>query len=382
MIAHKRTGQKVFLVIPTLIGGGAERVLLSIAQGLRDAGMQPSVFTFSPENDYGAPIKQRVLTGVQRGLFKKIRSFFKRASGLSKAIANEHPTAILSFMPGANATAIIASFLSGRRKKLKLIVSERSVPSFVYGKNMNLRGKLFWKFVVKLIYPLTDFILTNSHGAAKEFKEWSGLKKKVIIIPNPLPIEQIKQKAKKTPTHPWMKDKIPFFVSIGRLSPEKDYKTQIRALAHIRQKKKVRLIIIGKGNDEQMLKNYAQQLGVAQDVLFLGFEPNPYPYLARSAGLIHASLAEGLPNVILEAMALGKPVIATDCPTGPREIIGQNKYGVLVRMKDDAMIAAAAEQILSSKKYASKLSKASLERAQAFNSKKILPHYIKLLSAF
>jgi glycosyltransferase involved in cell wall biosynthesis len=138
----------------------------------------------------------------------------------------------------------------------------------------------------------------------------------------------------------------PVVLAAGRLERQKDFPTLLRAFALLRAERPVRLVVLGEGAWRERLAALAATLGVAADVDLPGFQPNPYPFLARTRVFALSSRWEGSPNVLTEAMALGTPVVATDCPSGPREILADGRYGPLVPMGDAPALAAALARAL------------------------------------
>jgi glycosyltransferase involved in cell wall biosynthesis len=130
-------------------------------------------------------------------------------------------------------------------------------------------------------------------------------------------------------------------IGMGRFTEQKDFATLIRAFARLRANRNCRLILLGRGRLQADYQALAEQLGVAADIAYPGFADNPYSYLARARLFVLSSAWEGSPNALTEALALGVPVVATDCPSGPRELLDGGRYGALVAVGDDAALAQA-----------------------------------------
>ena len=147
--------------------------------------------------------------------------------------------------------------------------------------------------------------------------------------------------------HPWFAPgSPPVVLGIGRLTTQKDFPTLLKAFAQVRAVRKARLMILGEGRDRQALEVLARELGVASDVDLPGFVLNPFPYMVRASLLVLSSAWEGLPGVLIEAMACGCPVVSTDCPSGPSEILDGGAYGPLVPVGDDGALAKAILSVL------------------------------------
>jgi glycosyltransferase involved in cell wall biosynthesis len=138
-------------------------------------------------------------------------------------------------------------------------------------------------------------------------------------------------------------------IAVGRLQIQKDYPTLLRAFAQVRQKRPVRLLILGEGKERPMLEELIKTLGVEEDVSLPGFVMNPFAYMARASLFVLSSRWEGLPTVLIEAMCCGTPVVSTDCPSGPREILREGQYGQLVPVGEPTALARAIETTLDAK---------------------------------
>jgi glycosyltransferase involved in cell wall biosynthesis len=167
----------------------------------------------------------------------------------------------------------------------------------------------------------------------------------------------------------------PVVLSVGRLVPQKDHATLLRAFSRLRAGRAARLVILGDGKDRKSLELLASKLGVADDVSLPGFESNPYRYMRRCAVFVLSSAWEGSGNVLAEAMACGAPVVSTDCPSGPAEILGDGKYGPLVAVGDHEALAAAIEASLDHPPPPGDLR----SRADVFSSSRSADAYLKLL---
>ena len=174
---------------------------------------------------------------------------------------------------------------------------------------------------------------------------------RVIVIPNPVITEEMAELARQPVEHPWLQPgQLPVVLASGRYTRQKDFPTLIRAFARVRAQYPCRLIILGRGSREALddYRHLAAELGVVDDISFPGFVANSYAYTARARLFVLSSIWEGSPNVLTEALALGVPVVATDCPSGPREILRDGQYGPLVVMGDVDGLARAMLDVLRS----------------------------------
>jgi glycosyltransferase involved in cell wall biosynthesis len=171
---------------------------------------------------------------------------------------------------------------------------------------------------------------------------------KVRVIYNPVVSPELYEKADAPVEHPWFQPhQPPVVLAAGRLVALKGYDTLLRAFARVRQETPARLVILGEGPERPNLERLAAELGVAADVDMPGFDPNPFRYMKRAGVFVLSSRYEGLPNVLIQALACGCPVVSTDCPSGPSEILDGGRYGALVPVDDvEAMAGAIVRALL------------------------------------
>jgi glycosyltransferase involved in cell wall biosynthesis len=172
-------------------------------------------------------------------------------------------------------------------------------------------------------------------------------KERVATIHNPVFRSDITLLSSERLDHPWLVQRdIPVVVGAGKLKPQKDFKTLLRAFAIVRQQRPVKLIICGEGRERDSLMGLARELGIETDVDLIGSVRNLYAVLARASVFVLSSAWEGLPNVLIEALACGCPVVSTDCPSGPAEILDNGAFGRLVPVGDAIRMADAIRQTL------------------------------------
>jgi glycosyltransferase involved in cell wall biosynthesis len=228
-------------------------------------------------------------------------------------------------------------------------------------------------------YLQADAITAVSNGVADDIARSIGIAREAITtLYNPTITPDFAAKASQPVAHPWFADGAPpVLLAVGRTTFQKDFSTLLRAFARVRQDRPVRLAIIGEANAKQTsrLRELAGELGVQDDFALLGYHPNPLPYMARAAVLVLSSRYEGFPNVLLEAMACGTPVVSTDCPSGPSEILDGGAYGALVPVADDAALAAAITATLASPPDRGRLR----ARAAMFNYRTAIARYAAVL---
>ncbi|MGK7893752.1 MAG: glycosyltransferase [Xenococcus sp. (in: cyanobacteria)] len=323
-----------------LSGGGAERVFINLIQGFIARGIKVDLVLNIAEGAYlpQVPAKARVIE-------LKTPNLLKGLPRLAKYLKKEKPDTLISALHFNNEIAIWAKLLAG--VKTRVVVSEHNTLS-VRSKHQTDREKwapLFARF----FYPWANEIVTVSHGAAADLSQVTGLPlSRIKVIYNPVITPELLEQAKEPVEHPWFADgEPPVILAVGRLHKQKDYSTLIRAFAKVRQNKPCRLMILGTGPDRQKLQSLIKELDLESDVLLSGFKANPYAYMSKASMLVLSSQWEGLPTVLIEALAIGIPVIATDCQSGPNEILDNGKYGDLVPVGDSNMMAEKILEVLS-----------------------------------
>jgi glycosyltransferase involved in cell wall biosynthesis len=245
--------------------------------------------------------------------------------------------ALLSDKDKVNRTALWARRTAG--------VSTRVVVRTGTTVSRDLATHAWWqrqvqRFSMRRFYPWADGIVVPSRGAALDLAEVSGLApQRIRVIPNPIVTPALAELAQASVDHPWLQfpvqsPAIPVILGVGELCARKDFGTLICAFALVRRERPARLVILGKGRQRETLEALARELGVGADVSLPGFVHNPYPYMKRASVFVLSSVYEGFGNVLVEALATGTPVVATDCPSGPREILEDGRYGHLVPVGD------------------------------------------------
>ncbi len=370
---------KLMIVIHSLRGGGAERVLINLLKGLDRSEFSINVVLYERVFDYPLPDNVEVTIldiEASRNLFKLIRGFVLKIIRLALLFRRNKPDTIFSLLSSTNVAVIIAKVLS--RTKSKLIVSEHTYPS------VNLANEMYGgitRLFMKRCYPEADRIIAVSESIKQDLVlNFHFPETKIEVVCNPVDIEDIERLSKETVEHPWFYDKIPVIVSLGRLTKQKGYPYLLRAFSLVKRHLSCRLVIIGDGEDKTKLLSLVRSLGVEREVELLGFQKNPFKYLARSSLFVLSSLYEGFPNVILEAMALGLPVISTDCPSGPAEIIEDKKNGLLVPVRDEQALSRAIMAVMTDERLRESLGREARQRAGAFALDKITENYRRVFS--
>lgn len=255
-------------------------------------------------------------------------------------LRRERPTALLADKDRVNRVAILARALA--RVETRLGVRLGTAVSA----NLASRGALerrLQRLSMRYLYPLADSVLVPSLGVADDLAAYTGLPRGHIqVVPSPIVTPTLARLAAEPPDHPWLAgDGPPVILGVGEIGSRKDFATLIRAFALVRRERPCRLIVLGRGRQRAALLGLAARLGVGADLDLPGFAPNPYAYMARAGAFALSSRWEGFGIVLVEALACGTPVVSTDCPHGPREILADGRYGRLVPVGDAGAMAAA-----------------------------------------
>jgi glycosyltransferase involved in cell wall biosynthesis len=227
------------------------------------------------------------------------------------------------------------------------------------------------------VYPLADQVIAVSQGVAEDVSQTLGLKESVEVVYNPVVGPQMLELAEKPVEHSWFLDaSIPVILGAGRLVEQKDFSTLLRAFAKVRKTRQARLVILGEGEKRPILEHQARQLGIRDHVWMPGFVSNPMKYMADASVFVLSSRWEGLGNVLIEAMACGVPVVSTDCPSGPAEILEDGSYGRLVPVEDPSELAEGIEAALDGH-----VDPAPLSALDRFRRDRVAEQYLDILGS-
>lgn len=318
--------------------GGIDRYALNLAEILLQKGIEVDLFVTSGE---GKLLPQRPKASR---LFVGGGSTKKSIVPFYRYLRQEKPDLLIS----ANLYIDIVSIVV---KALARVPTKHAVTLHTAFSREDYRGKETLKKIYTQIctylYPRADYMIAVSHAVAKDSQDYFKLKKPIQVIYNPVVTPDLSTKSTGQVTHPFYQNKkVPVLLAIGRLSAQKDFSTLLKAFAELRKTTKAKLLILGEGEERGLLESLANDLNLGDDLSMPGFVDNPYAYIKQADLLVSSSAWEGLPTVIIEALALGTPVVATDCPGGSSEILEAGKYGQLVPMKNPVALAQAMVRTL------------------------------------
>ena len=350
---------RITLAIPALSGGGAERTVLRLACGLIERGHGVDILVFKKINTLEDEIppearpfvleQERINGFLDRAhlarrfgfrILKRLRSdLLNDARSVAAYIDEERPDCILPSLPRSKSATLLA--LCFTRLNPVTIPIVHSVP-------MNRRRR--FRSLYSILFPIADRIVAVSDGVADSVALKLGIpRERIFRIYNPVITPEIAELARAVPDHPWMSgDGPPIILAAGRLGRVKDFPTLLRAFRQVSRNREVRLIILGEGSWRKRLENMTRKMDMETIVSLPGWVPNPYAFMSRASLIVLSSKNEGLPTVLIEALACGCPCVSTNCPAGPSEILDNGRFGPLVPVGNNSALAAAMERVLDS----------------------------------
>jgi len=237
---------------------------------------------------------------------------------------------------------------------------------------------------VKVLYPRADLIICVSEGVRDDLVRNFGIpRERSAVIHNPIELDTVRAAAENDPGHPWLgvENNLPVLVAVGKLQKAKAYDDLIEAFSMLRRQMPIRLLVLGEGPERAAIEAMIAGRKLTDDVQLLGFQKNPYQYMARATAFVHAARWEGFPNVLVEAMACGLPVVATDCPSGPAEIITNGCNGCLTPVNSPDQLADAVIRLLKEPQQRASFAAAGHEVAKRFATEYIVREYERTLDA-
>ncbi|MCP4202447.1 MAG: glycosyltransferase [bacterium] len=357
------------VVRPTLGLGGADRVTITLLQFLDRAKVTPSLVLIRREGPYLEDVPEDVPLHEL-----KAASLWTAWWPLTRYLKSTSTDILLSTCSGTNVAACIAHILSGRRGRL--ILSER---------NVLLRDQPFakkWLMLLakQLLYPTANAITAVSRGVANDLIDRLFLDPdRIRVVYNPIVGPELERLAAKDLEEPPYDDDAPVILAAGRLVPAKGFDVLLRAFAKLDPEHEARLVILGEGPLRGNLLSQAADLGICERLFLPGFVKNPLRHMSRATIFVLSSRYEGLPGVLIQAMACGLPVISTDCPAGPDEIITPGRDGLLVSVDSAEEIADELSGLLRDEDLRTRLGNAARERARSFATEPVVNDYLRVL---
>ena len=294
-------------------------------------------------------------------------------------LRKRRPQAVMSFQ--ASVLAVLAAKVA--RTDARIVVREANPSTVALGQEPGLLRRLKLR-LKRMAYARADAVLAISQGVANDLTQGLGLAPSMVkVIYNPSFNPRILERAKEPVDHLWLKSDagLPVVISVGRLSHQKDFGTMVRAFAIVRERIPSRLLIVGDGELRGETERLIAELGLGESVDIVGFVDNPFKYMARATVYAMSPRYEGLGNVFIEAQVCGLPIVSTDCPGGPREILLDGAAGALVPVGDAAAMAEAIVGYLESPELAARHVAKAKEGLPRFKSDLVADQYLALMEA-
>jgi glycosyltransferase involved in cell wall biosynthesis len=322
----------VSFVLPSLHGGGAEKVTLALAKGMADQGLKTELVVFRKKGAFSEAVPIQVSVIDLRSDTNLLATF-----RLAMHYYKSRPRVVLSALANADqAVALIAPLL-----RLRSFIAVHSTMSRQYA-NIADASILARKNRVRKLYRRVTGLIGCGKAVAVDADEFLQLPKGTVVpIYNPVVYPELLVQAEEAVNHPWYSSGVPVIISVGRLAGVKDFENLITAFNIVRQVIDCRLIILGEGEERADLENLIYSLDLEELVQLEGFCANPYAYISKSSLFVLSSRYEGLPSALIESLACGTPAVSTDCPSGPQEILEGGRYGRLVPIEDSEALALA-----------------------------------------
>ena len=350
----RRPDIAVFLYGPT--SGGAPRRALTLAGEFARRGLAVDLVVANPEGPLAQRIPAEVRLVALPGLplrlpaLRKNKRLASRLAipALRRYLQKTQPRILFSAANSVHLSATLAHQFSGADTKLAL----RVCTHLSGGTAKGLRPpRPLARQLARYFVPRADFVIAGSESVANDLVAVAGIERsRIACVYNPVVNRELEKQAREELEHPWFRDaEPPVVLAAGRIVAQKDYPTLLRAFAQLRARRPARLVVLGEARTparRERLMGLAEELGVAADVELAGLVDNPYRYMARAGVFALSSAWEGLPGVLIEAMACGCPVVATDAPGGSREVLEDGRHGELVAVGDAKALAAALERTL------------------------------------
>jgi glycosyltransferase involved in cell wall biosynthesis len=398
---------QISVFVATLAGGGLERTMVTIADGFARRGHCVNLLVCRKKGQLAdkvpAPVRVRELRAAPmwwarwravradaEGIRQLLRPFLltlkpphslAQLPALADHLMRDRPDVLVSAMPQENLIAVQARALAA--VPTRLVLTEHNTLSLRIAAARSANYRHLSPLIARQ-YPMAEAIVAVSHGVADDLARQGELpRERISVIYNPVVPQDVSARINAPPPHHWLQVREPPVVlGVGSLVPQKDFPTLIRAFVHLRRSRPARLVILGEATEaadtptrSAELRRLASELGVAEDVDLPGYVENPYPWMARASVFVLSSTYEGFGNVLPEALACGCPVVSTDCPSGPAEILDGGRYGRLVPVGDDRALGEAIAATLDDPPAQEMLR----QRATAFSVERAIDQYEELV---
>lgn len=377
-MVRKKSVIKLLFLLPTYTFGGAERTSLNLLNGIDKNRFRICLVTSKNIFQHFRHIDiEKFISIEDLGIdvwFKTVRRFVHDMKKVGSLLKTEKPDLAFGMMHYPSSLLVFAGKLYNLN--VKVIVSPRG-PSTEYLRHFEHKflRKAYLKWIFGFLCRYADGIVVSSMGMKKEcIRDYHAIPDRVEVIPNSIDVNDIKTKAEEELDID-MPAEFKFISTSGRLEREKNIPILLKAFSKLRKKENVKLFVIGDGSERRNLEKLSHELDIREDVIFAGYQNNPYKFIRRSDIFVHTCLFEGFANVIIEAMACKVPVIAVNCPYGPRDIIKHGENGFLVPMDDEKALIDVLLMLANNKELRDFIAEKGFERAMDFSVKKMVDGY-------
>jgi glycosyltransferase involved in cell wall biosynthesis len=380
--AHHHNGRalKVAMIMTNLDDLGVQRVVINLYNHFDRETIDPSLVVWQNTGKVAHFLKtEKPVIETDAGL-RRPRLFF-RLFRYRKILKELQPDVILSFVPVTNVSMAVISAVVA--KSAPIVMCEHAFISraFANGEYYGAFRSLY-KCMMKPMYNAiaAKLIMTAVAGKNDAVDNWRIREDKIEIIHNPQDISELRRRAAEAFDHEWLRDKkVPVIVGAGRLTRQKGFDKLLAAFKLVSDRREARLLILGRGELEKDLRAIAKESGISDRVQFLGFQTNHIQYISRADLFVLSSIWEAMPMVVAETMAVGTPIVAFDCPSGPREMLDDGECGFLVPDQDVGRLAEAIEYALDNVEESKMRALKAREKVEKFDVAVITRKYESVL---
>jgi len=330
----------VAVVMRALEGGGAQRDMILLCNALAAQGVRLAVLALRPEGPLRPLLDPTIrVVAIPGG---RIRYAIP---GLRRVLRTMAPRLVVSSESNLNLCTLVAVRTLPRAQRPKVVLREVGSPSIAQAHDPYLQNRIAYR-VLRRLYRYADRVITLTDGARHDLARNFAVPERRISVMRANAVISPDTAARIASWDGEAGREGDLIVSVGRLSPEKDHRLLVRALALLRPDRPWRLALVGDGPERPALEALVREVGLARRITFTGFVNDPFAWMMRARLAVCSSVYEGLGNAIIEALACGTAVVASDCPYGPREILQGGRYGALVPVGDAPALAGAIETAL------------------------------------
>jgi len=361
--------EHIAILVKHLSVGGVQKVMVRLANKFADRGHRVDLVLVKGKGALARDVASEV-----RIVALDSHRMWWGLPNLIRYLRQSRPDTLLA---GGWQVNMIATWAKLTFTSFKLVLSVHSNITH-QSRNSDVWYAPINPLAIKIFYPLADAIVTVSGGILDDLSTISSTAaENGRVVYNPVVDQRLLAKAQVEVSHPWFaqENDTPVLLGVGRFGPEKNFALLLRTFAKVCRQREMRLIMLGDGEERDELERLTRKMDMQNRVDFVGFEENPYKYMARGSLLVMSSRFEGLPSVLVEALACGCPIVSTDCPSGPREILENGKWGYLVPVGDEEALAEAITESLNEEHDPERLR----QRAMDFSVDRAVDEYLDVL---